>query len=323
MTVITRSFTAEFAAEVRRDLALTPKQLQSKYLYDALGSSLFEAICRLPWYRITRAETRLLAAHAPAIVVGHRRRRAARSSSSAAAAARSSCSSAEALQALGGSARVHLIDISSQALEQSEQRLGRLPLLGRGPSVDLRGRPAPRRRRRATAPGRCWSCCSARTSATSTCPRRRRSCSASAAAARARRPAAARRRSRQARSGSAARLRRSARRHRRLQQEPAGPDQPRARRQLRSRRLRAPRGVERGRAAHRDAPGEPRRPGGAHPARRHDGALRPRRARSGPRARTSTRPDQIRDMGAVVGFAIRDQWIDDEARFALTLFAAK
>ena len=29
-----------------RDLALAPKQLQSKYLYDALGSSLFEAICR-------------------------------------------------------------------------------------------------------------------------------------------------------------------------------------------------------------------------------------------------------------------------------------
>ena len=43
-----------------RDLALTPKQIQSKYLYDALGSSLFESICRLPWYRITRAESRLL-----------------------------------------------------------------------------------------------------------------------------------------------------------------------------------------------------------------------------------------------------------------------
>src|ERR671930_2420498 len=50
----------DFAADVRRDLALAPKQLQSKYLYDALGSSLFEAICRLPWYRITRAERRLL-----------------------------------------------------------------------------------------------------------------------------------------------------------------------------------------------------------------------------------------------------------------------
>ena len=35
---------AQFAADVGRDLALAPKQLQSKYLYDALGSSLFEAI---------------------------------------------------------------------------------------------------------------------------------------------------------------------------------------------------------------------------------------------------------------------------------------
>ena len=48
---------ADFASEVYRDLRLTPKQLQSKYLYDALGSSLFEAICRLPWYAITRSET--------------------------------------------------------------------------------------------------------------------------------------------------------------------------------------------------------------------------------------------------------------------------
>ena len=59
---------ADFAADVRRDLALTPKQLQSKYLYDALGSSLFEAICRLPWYRITRAERSCSSAHAPRIV---------------------------------------------------------------------------------------------------------------------------------------------------------------------------------------------------------------------------------------------------------------
>src|SRR3954465_1363686 len=59
---------AEFAQDVRRDLAMTPKQLQSKYLYDALGSSLFEAICRLPWYRITSAERRLLEQHATEIV---------------------------------------------------------------------------------------------------------------------------------------------------------------------------------------------------------------------------------------------------------------
>src|SRR3954470_18574301 len=53
-----------FAGDVEYYLALTPRQLPSRYLYDALGSALFEAICELPWYSITRAETRLLAAHA-------------------------------------------------------------------------------------------------------------------------------------------------------------------------------------------------------------------------------------------------------------------
>ena len=54
---------AGFALDVRYYLSLDPPQLPSRYLYDALGSSLFEAICHLPWYPITRAETRLLAAH--------------------------------------------------------------------------------------------------------------------------------------------------------------------------------------------------------------------------------------------------------------------
>jgi dimethylhistidine N-methyltransferase len=44
-------------------LTLEPRQLPSRYLYDELGSALFDAICALPWYGITRAETRLLAAH--------------------------------------------------------------------------------------------------------------------------------------------------------------------------------------------------------------------------------------------------------------------
>ena len=119
---------AEFAADVRRDLALVPKQLQSKYLYDALGSSLFEAICRLPWYRITRAERSLLATHAPTIV-----ERLCRDESAVPLIVELGCGSgekivilAEALQAAGGHGRVHLIDISSQALEQSERTLGRL-----------------------------------------------------------------------------------------------------------------------------------------------------------------------------------------------------
>ena len=52
-----------FAADVRHYLQLTPRQLPSRYLYDELGSALFDAICELPWYRITRAENRLLTHH--------------------------------------------------------------------------------------------------------------------------------------------------------------------------------------------------------------------------------------------------------------------
>jgi L-histidine N-alpha-methyltransferase len=122
----TNLLVAEFAAEVRRDLALDPKQLQSKYLYDALGSSLFEAICRLPWYKITRAEMKLLARYGGEIVD-------ALSEDDGATLVELGCGSgeklmllAEALHARGRSAHVHLIDISSHALEQTEQRLNGL-----------------------------------------------------------------------------------------------------------------------------------------------------------------------------------------------------
>jgi dimethylhistidine N-methyltransferase len=51
-----------FAADAAHWLTQTPRRLPSQYLYDALGSTLFEAICRLPWYRITVTEQRLLEA---------------------------------------------------------------------------------------------------------------------------------------------------------------------------------------------------------------------------------------------------------------------
>lgn len=56
-----------FAADIARSLTQTPRQLPSRYLYDELGSSLFEAICRLPWYRVARTEQDLLKSHAGAI----------------------------------------------------------------------------------------------------------------------------------------------------------------------------------------------------------------------------------------------------------------
>jgi L-histidine N-alpha-methyltransferase len=56
-----------FAADVRDGLTASPKTLPARWLYDAMGSALFEAICLLPWYQITRAETAMLERTAPEI----------------------------------------------------------------------------------------------------------------------------------------------------------------------------------------------------------------------------------------------------------------
>lgn len=60
---------SELVADVRRGLTSTPKRLSPKWLYDAIGSSLFETICLLPCYTITRAEKRLLERVAPEIAL--------------------------------------------------------------------------------------------------------------------------------------------------------------------------------------------------------------------------------------------------------------
>ena len=61
--------TYEFAADVRAGLARTgQKELPSKYLYDNVGSALFEVISHLPEYGLTRADERLLRRHADEIV---------------------------------------------------------------------------------------------------------------------------------------------------------------------------------------------------------------------------------------------------------------
>lgn len=62
--VESRSTAASFAEDVRRGLTAFPKVLSPKYFYDALGSKLFEAICELPEYYLTRAETEIFVAHA-------------------------------------------------------------------------------------------------------------------------------------------------------------------------------------------------------------------------------------------------------------------
>jgi len=66
---INTGFANQFAADVCTGLSrLGQKELPSKYLYDAVGSALFEVICALPEYGLTRAEERLLRQHARDIV---------------------------------------------------------------------------------------------------------------------------------------------------------------------------------------------------------------------------------------------------------------
>ena len=59
----------DFAADVRAGLTrAVQKELPSKYLYDTIGSKLFEVIAELPEYGLTRADERLLREHAREIV---------------------------------------------------------------------------------------------------------------------------------------------------------------------------------------------------------------------------------------------------------------
>ena len=56
------------ASAVAEGLAERPRSLPCRFLYDELGSELFEHICELPEYYLTRAEHQLLRDHADDIV---------------------------------------------------------------------------------------------------------------------------------------------------------------------------------------------------------------------------------------------------------------
>ena len=56
------------ADDVRNGLSARPKRFLPKYFYDELGSQLFEAICLLPEYYLTRAENEILQRYSDEIV---------------------------------------------------------------------------------------------------------------------------------------------------------------------------------------------------------------------------------------------------------------
>lgn len=57
----------DFARSCARGLTSRPRQLESRFLYDAAGSALFEQITLQPEYYLTRTEASILAACAPRI----------------------------------------------------------------------------------------------------------------------------------------------------------------------------------------------------------------------------------------------------------------
>jgi dimethylhistidine N-methyltransferase len=59
--------TNEFRTEVLRGLSRRPRRLPCRFLYDEAGSALFDRICDLPEYPLTRAELGLLAECGPEI----------------------------------------------------------------------------------------------------------------------------------------------------------------------------------------------------------------------------------------------------------------
>jgi dimethylhistidine N-methyltransferase len=58
---------ADFLAEVLAGLSSSPRTLPCKFFYDERGADLFQKICELPEYYITRTETELLRRYSPEI----------------------------------------------------------------------------------------------------------------------------------------------------------------------------------------------------------------------------------------------------------------
>ena len=120
-----REGVAAFAADVREGLGRSgQKTLPTKYLYDEVGSALFEAISLLPEYGLTRADERILSANAEEIV--------SRVPMPVIVAELGSGSGRKTRWLLEAVARrapttYFPIDISPQALAQCELELGRLP----------------------------------------------------------------------------------------------------------------------------------------------------------------------------------------------------
>ena len=121
----------DFASAVAAGLSQPSKSLPCRFLYDARGSKLFEAICQTSEYYLTRAEHEILEAHAGQIAArfGERITLAELGSGSA----RKTRLLIEAFLARRAALRYVPVDISRGALESSSRGL-----LARYPGLEVR-----------------------------------------------------------------------------------------------------------------------------------------------------------------------------------------
>jgi L-histidine Nalpha-methyltransferase len=121
---LTSAVADDFAADVRRGLTAPGKFLLPKYFYDPLGSRLFDAICLVPEYYLTRAEADIFERYAAEIVEkardGVRRLTLFELGSGSASKTRRII---DALLATQPRLRYVPVDISTAALEESASAL--------------------------------------------------------------------------------------------------------------------------------------------------------------------------------------------------------
>jgi len=120
-------FLSEFCSDVIVGLGNPgQKELPSKYLYDEIGSSLFDVICLLPEYGLSRAGIRLLQHYAGEIID-----RVPGPAIVAELGSGSGTKTRWLLEALARRQRVNYypIDISSSALARCQQELGQLEMV--------------------------------------------------------------------------------------------------------------------------------------------------------------------------------------------------
>lgn len=123
---------AELAAQLRREaregLTSIPKQLRSRWIWDARGSALYERIMELPDYYLPGAERALLEDHADDIAAAARPRTVVELGSGSSAKTRI------LLDALPQLERFVAVDVSESALAQAGPRLA-----ARYPHVEIVG----------------------------------------------------------------------------------------------------------------------------------------------------------------------------------------